>query len=135
MPYSQVDDDYPSDVDNTSKSETGEGESGNTDVMIMEEPVSVVEKKVYDLMDDLLEIDVLKLYRMVLTQEEAQVKSGVKDQFGYLTRMVLTNIGVMNTKSFCERTLSCTSLTVTDLHTSLSREGVRMITMLTDSGQ
>ena len=36
----------------------------------------------------------------------------------------------MNTESFCERTLSCASLIVTDLHTNLSREEVRMLTML-----
>ena len=36
----------------------------------------------------------------------------------------------MNAESFCERTLSCASLIVTDLHTSLSREEVRMLTML-----
>ena len=33
-------------------------------------------------------------------------------------------------KKFCERTLSCASLIVTDLHTSLSREDVRMLTMV-----
>ena len=42
----------------------------------------------------------------------------------------MANIGVMNTESFCERTLSCASLIVTDLHTSLSREDVRMLTLL-----
>ena len=40
------------------------------------------------------------------------------------------NIGTMNTESFCERTLSCASLIVTDLHTILSREDVRILTML-----
>ena len=62
----------------------------------------VVEKKTYDLMDDLLETDVLKLYRQVLSEDE----------------------------SVCEGTLSCASLIVTDLHTSLSREDVRMLTTL-----
>ena len=51
-------------------------------------------------------------------------------QFGYLPRMTLANIGTMNAESFCERTLSCASLIVTDLHTNLSREEVRMLTML-----
>ena len=97
----------------------------NADVIITEEPVSVVEKKTYDLMDDLLETDVLKLYRPVLSEEETHVKTGDKDQFGYLARMTLTNIGVMNPESFCERTISCASLIVTDLSTSLSREESR----------
>jgi hypothetical protein len=44
--------------------------------------------------------------------------------------MSLTNIGAMNVESFCERTLSCASLIVTDLYTNLSREEVRMLTML-----
>ena len=42
----------------------------------------------------------------------------------------MANIGVMNTESFCERTLSCASLIVTNLHTSLCREEVSMLTML-----
>ena len=44
--------------------------------------------------------------------------------------MTLANIGAMNAKSFCERTLSCESLIVTDVYTSLSRDEVRMLTML-----
>jgi hypothetical protein len=73
---------------------------------------------------------VLNLYRQVLAEEQAQVKTGDKAQFGYLPRMTLANIDVMNAESFCERTLSCASLIVTDLHTSLSREDVRMLTIL-----
>ena len=65
-----------------------------------------------------------------MSEEETQVKAGDKAQFGYLPRMALTIIGVMNAESFCERTLSCASLIVTDLHTSLSREEVRILTML-----
>jgi hypothetical protein len=98
--------------------------------MMTEAPVTVVQKKVYDLMDDLLEADVLKVYRQVLAEEESLVKGGGQVQFGYLPRMALANIGAMNAESFCERTLSCASLIVTDLHTSLSREEVRMLTML-----
>jgi hypothetical protein len=106
------------------------GETDDDDVTITEEPVSVVHKKDYDLMDDLLEVNVLKLYRQVLAEEEALVKAGGQAQFGYLPRMTLTNIVVMNAESFCERTLSCASLIVTDLHTNLSREEARMLTML-----
>lgn len=106
------------------------GEADDADVTITEEPAPVVQKKVYDLMDDLLEADVLKLYRQVLAEEEALVKAGGQAQFGYLPRMALANIGAMNAESFCERTLSCASLIVTDLHTNLSREEVRMLTML-----
>jgi hypothetical protein len=65
------------------------GEADDADVTITEESVSVVKKKVYDLMDDLLEADVLKLYRQVLAEEEALVKAGGQAQFGYLCRMTL----------------------------------------------
>jgi hypothetical protein len=106
------------------------GEADDADVTITEEPAPVVQKTVYDLMDDLLEADVLKLYRQVLAKEEALVKAGGQTQFGYLPRMALANIGAMNAESFCEKTLSCASLIVTDLHTNLSREEVRMLTML-----
>jgi hypothetical protein len=62
-----------------------QGEGHNVDVTITEVPVPVVQKKVYDLMDDLLEVDVLKLYRQVLTEEDTQVMVGGKVQFGYLS--------------------------------------------------
>ena len=70
------------------------------------------------------------MYRQALTEEEAQVKDRDKSQFGYFPRMVLANIAVMNDESFCERTLSCANLIVTDSHTSLSREDVGILTML-----
>ena len=41
-----------------------------------------------------------------------------------------SHIGALNAESFCERTLSCANLIVTDLHTSLSHHEVRMLTML-----
>jgi hypothetical protein len=44
--------------------------------------------------------------------------------------MVLANIGAMNAESFRERILSCASLVVTDLHTSLDHDEVRIQTML-----
>ena len=44
--------------------------------------------------------------------------------------MVLTNVVTMYAESFCESTLSCARLIVTDLYTSLSREEVRMLTMV-----
>ena len=81
-------------------------------------------------MGDLLEEDILMLFRQVLREEESLVKVGGQEKFGYLPRMTLANIGAMNTESFCERILSCASLVVTDLHTSLDHEEVRMLTML-----
>ena len=44
--------------------------------------------------------------------------------------LALANIDAMNAESFCERTLSCANLIVSDLHTSLSQQEVRMLTML-----
>jgi len=41
----------------------------------------------------------------------------------------LVNIGTMNAESFCEKTLFCASLIVTDLDT-VSREEVKMLTIL-----
>ena len=100
------------------------------DVVNLETEVAAVQQKNYDLMGDLLEADVLMLFRQVLREEESLVKVGGQSQFGYLPTMTLVNIGVMNTESFCERILSCASLVVTDLHTSLDHEEVRMLTML-----
>ena len=81
-------------------------------------------------MGDLLETDILMIFRQVLRGVESLVKVGGQAQFGYLHRMTWANIGTMNTESFCERILSCASLVVTDLHTSLDYDEVRMITML-----
>ena len=65
-----------------------------------------MQQKNYDLIGDLLETDVLMLFRQVLREEESLLKVGVQEQFGYLPTMTLSNIGVMNTESFCERILS-----------------------------
>ena len=92
--------------------------------------VSGVQQKNYDLMGDLLEADILMLFRQVLREEESLVKVGGQAQFGYLSRMALANIGAMNAEPFCERILTCVSLVVTDLHTSLDNDEVRMLTML-----
>jgi hypothetical protein len=100
------------------------------DIVVLDADVSAMEQKNYDLMGDLLEADILMLFRQVLRQEESLVKVGGQAQFGYLPRMALANIGAMNAESFCERILSCASLVVTDLHTSLDHEEVRMLTML-----
>ena len=82
--------------------------AGNTpDVVILETDVTVVQQKNYDLMGDLLEADVLMIFRQVLRDEESVVKVGGQSQFGYLPRMALANIGTMNSESFCERILSC----------------------------
>jgi len=91
------------------------------DVVMLDTDVSPVPQKNYDLMGDLLEADILMLFRQVLREEESLVKVGGQAQFGYLPRMALANIGAMNAESFCERILSCASLVVTDLHTSLDQ--------------
>jgi hypothetical protein len=81
-------------------------------------------------MGDVLEEDVLILFRQVLREEESLVKVRGQSQLGYLPRMVLVNIGVMNVESFCERILSCVSLVITDLHVSLDHDEVRILTTL-----
>jgi hypothetical protein len=64
--------------------------AGNTpDVVNLETEVAVVQQKNYDLMGDLLEADVLMLFRQVLREEESLVKVGGQSQFGYLPTMVL----------------------------------------------
>ena len=95
---------------------------GNTpDVVILETEVPAVQQKNYDFLGDVLEADVLMFFRQVLREEESLLKVGAQAQFGYLPTMTLSNIVVMNTESFCERILSCASLVVTDLHTSLDK--------------
>ena len=83
------------------------------DVVMFDTDVPVVQQKYYDLMGYLLETDDLMIFK-----------------FGYLPRMTLTNICVMNTESLCERVLSCVSLVVTDLHSSLDHDEGRMVTIL-----
>jgi hypothetical protein len=75
------------------------------DVVMMVIDVSPVTQKNYDLMGDLLESDILILFRQVLRKEESLVKVGGQTQFGYFPRMTLANIVVMTVESFCERIL------------------------------
>jgi hypothetical protein len=81
-------------------------------------------------MGDLLETDILMIFRQVLRGVESLVKVGGQSQFGCLPRMTWSNIVTMNTEFFCARILSCASFVVTDLHTSLDYDEVRMLTML-----
>ena len=66
------------------------------DIVVLDADVSAVEQKNYDLMGDLLDADILSLFRQVLREEESVVKIGGQEHFGYLVRMSLTNIGAMN---------------------------------------
>ena len=64
--------------------------AGNTPhVVILETEVPVVQQKNYDLMGDLLDTDVLILFRQVLREEESLLKVGAQSQFGYLPTMTL----------------------------------------------
>ncbi len=65
------------------------------DIVMLDTDVSAVEQKNYDLMGDLLEADILMLFRQVLREEESVVKIGGQAQFGYLPRMSLANIDAM----------------------------------------
>jgi hypothetical protein len=58
----------------------------DTNVVIIEEDPDVVKQK-YDLMEDLMGVDVLMLFRKVLKEEETQVEGGVQTKFRYFPRI------------------------------------------------
>ncbi len=68
------------------------------DAVILDTDVSPVPQKNYDLMGDLLEVDILILFRQVLREEESLVKVGGQPQFDYFPRMPLTKSYVITLK-------------------------------------
>ena len=83
----------------------------------------------YDLITDLLDTNMFKLYADMLKREKQRVKGGQSDKFGYLSMMTVATLGVLNAESFCERILSSVKLVVSDLHVSLKPSEIRMLVM------
>ena len=84
----------------------------------------------YDLMTDLLDTNMFKVYSDILRSESLRIQYGKSAKFGYLPMMVVATLGALNTESFCERVLSCVKLVVSDLHVSLKAEEIHILVML-----
>ena len=78
----------------------------------------------YDLMTDLIHVNMFKVYSDMLRSDSHSAK------FGYLPMMTVATLGVLNTESFCECVLSCVKLVVSDLHGCLKAVESRMLVML-----
>ena len=84
----------------------------------------------YDLMADLLDADMFKVYSDMLRSETLRIQQRKPEKFGYLPMMTVSVLGgVLNTESFCECVLSCVKLVVSDLHVSLKADEIRMLVM------
>jgi hypothetical protein len=81
-----------------------------------EEPVGLNEAPApqYDLMTDLLHVDMFKVLSDMLCSEVLLIKRGNSEMFEYLPMMAVATLGALNTESFCERVLSCVKLVVSD---------------------
>ena len=55
----------------------------------------------YDLMVDLLHVDMFKLLSDMLRIETLRIQQGKSTKFGYLSMMTVTTLGVLNAESFC----------------------------------
>ena len=84
----------------------------------------------YDLMADLLHVDMFKVLSDVLRTEAVLIQRGKSGKFGYLPMMAVATLGALNAESFCERVLSCVKLVVSDLHVSMKPKEIRMLVML-----
>lgn len=84
----------------------------------------------YDVMADLLDADMFKVYSDMLRSETLRIQQRKPTKFGYLPMMAVATLGVLNAESFCERVLSCLKLVVTDLHVRLKADEIRMLVML-----
>ncbi len=84
----------------------------------------------YDVMTDLLDTDMFKVYSDMLRGETLRIQQRKPAKFGYLRMMVVATLGVLNAESFGERVLSCVKLVVTDLHVRLNADEIRMLVML-----
>ncbi len=80
----------------------------------------------YDLIADLLEANMFKVYADMLKSDK-RVKGGQAAKFGYLPMMSVATLGALNAESFCERVLSCVKLVVSDLHVRLKPSQIRML--------
>ena len=84
----------------------------------------------YDLMTDLLDTDMFKVYSDIMRSETLRIQEHKSPKFGYLPMMTVTTLGSLNTESFCECVLSCVKLVVSDLHVSLKTDEIRILVML-----
>jgi hypothetical protein len=85
----------------------------------------------YDLITDLLDANMFKVYVDMLKSDKQRVKAGQPAKFGYLPMIrAVATLGVLNAESFCERVLSCVKLVVSDLHVSLKPSEIRMLVMI-----
>ncbi len=83
----------------------------------------------YDLMSDLLHVDMFKVISDMLRSEDLRIQQDKSAKFGYLPMMTVTTLGVFNAESFCERVLSCVKLVVSGLHMSLKVEEIHILVM------
>jgi hypothetical protein len=84
----------------------------------------------YDLIADLLHVDMFKVLSDVLRTEALRIQQHKAAKFGYLPMMSVTTLGALNAESFCERVLSCVSLVVSDLHVRMTPKEIRMLVIL-----
>ncbi len=66
----------------------------------------------YDLIPDLLDSNMFKVYVDMLKSDKQRVKGGQSGKFGFLSMMPVTTLGVLNVESFCECVLSWVKLVV-----------------------
>jgi hypothetical protein len=69
----------------------------------------------YDLIADLLHVDMFKVFSDMLLIETLRIQQDKSSKFGYLSMMSVTTLGALNAELFCERVLSCVKLVVSDL--------------------
>ena len=67
----------------------------------------------YDVMTDLLDSDIFKVYSDMLRSETLRIQQQKSTKFGYLPMMIVGTLGALNAESFCERVLSSVKLVVT----------------------
>ena len=56
----------------------------------------------YDLMTDLLDSDMFKVYSDMMRSETLRIQQRNPTKFGYLPMMSVTTLSVLNDESFCE---------------------------------
>jgi hypothetical protein len=84
----------------------------------------------YDLIADLLDADIFKVYSDMLWSDSLRIQKHKSGNFGYLTMTTVTTVGSLNVESFYESVLSCVKLVVSDLHVSLKTEQIHMFVIL-----
>lgn len=83
-----------------------------------------------DVLEDLVDADMLAIFRKVVDKEKQQVESGTQKLYCLLPAVASCKLGALNAEAFCERVISCANNVVSKLHLHLGASKIASIVFL-----